>query len=57
MIFPLVMGAGNRLFDHTSNPKPVRPKPLRLIDTRTVGDSLTYLTYRRIPPDSTNTSE
>jgi dihydrofolate reductase len=57
MIFPLVMGAGNRLFDHASNPKPVRPKPLRLIDTRTVGDSLTYLTYRRIPPIPTNTSE
>ena len=57
MIFPLVMGAGNRLFDHTSNPEPVRPKPLRLIDTRTVGDSLTYLTYRRIPPIPTNASE
>jgi dihydrofolate reductase len=45
MIFPLVMGAGNRLFDQTSNPKPARPKPLRLVDTRTVGHSLTYLTY------------
>jgi dihydrofolate reductase len=43
MIFPLVMGAGNRLFDHTSN-----PKPLRLVDTRTVGDRLTYLTYQCI---------
>jgi dihydrofolate reductase len=51
MIFPLVMGAGNRLFDHTSNPKPLplRPKPLRLVDTRQVGDSLTYLTYHCIP--------
>jgi dihydrofolate reductase len=57
MIFPLVMGAGNRLFDHTSNPNPVRPKPLRLIDTRTVGDSLTYLTYTRIAPMRTNVSE
>lgn len=56
-IFPLVMGAGMRLFDHTSNPKPVHPKLLRLIDTRTVGDSLTYLTYRRIPPVPANTSE
>lgn len=42
-IFPLVMGAGNRLFDQTSN-----PKRLRLVDTHTVGDSLTYLTYQCI---------
>jgi dihydrofolate reductase len=57
MVFPLVMGAGNRLFDHTSNPKPVRPKPLRLIDSRSVGDSLTYITYGRVPARPTNTSE
>jgi dihydrofolate reductase len=43
-IFPLVMGAGMRLFDQTGN-----PKPLRHLDTRTVGDSLAYLTYQRIP--------
>jgi dihydrofolate reductase len=43
-IFPLVMGAGMRLFDRTGD-----PKPLRRIDTQTVGDSLTYLTYQRIP--------
>jgi dihydrofolate reductase len=42
-IFPLMMGAGNRLFDQTSN-----PKPLRLVETHTVGDSLTYLTYQCI---------
>jgi dihydrofolate reductase len=42
-IFPLVMGAGDRLFDQTSN-----PKRLRLVDTHTVGDSLTYLTYQCI---------
>jgi dihydrofolate reductase len=48
-IFPLMMGAGKRLFDQTSNPKPLRPKPLRLIDTHTIGDSLTYLTYQYIP--------
>jgi len=52
-----VMGAGNRLFEHTSNPNPVRPKPLRLIDSRTVGDSLTYLTYTRIPAIPTKASE
>lgn len=40
-IFPLVMGAGNRLFDPTGT-----PKPLRLVGTRTVGGSLAYLTYQ-----------
>jgi riboflavin biosynthesis pyrimidine reductase len=47
-IFPLMMGAGDRLFDQTSNPKPLRPKPLRLVETHTVGDSLIYLTYQCI---------
>lgn len=47
-IFPLMMGAGKGLFDQTSKAKPLRPKPLRLIDAQTVGDSLTYLTYRYI---------
>ena len=51
MIFPLVMGAGMRLFDQTCN-----PKPLRLVDIRTVGDTLSYLTYRRIP-DMTSPTE
>ncbi len=40
-IFPLVMGAGNRLFDQTGT-----PKPLHLVGTRTVGDSLACLTYQ-----------
>jgi dihydrofolate reductase len=43
-IFPLVMGAGDRLFELTSS-----PQPLRLVDARTVGDSLAYLTYQCIP--------
>jgi dihydrofolate reductase len=47
-IFPLVIGAGNRLFDQTANPKPVRSKALRLVEVHTVGDSLTYVTYRCI---------
>jgi dihydrofolate reductase len=52
-IFPLVLGAGDRLFDQTSN-----PKRLRLVDTHTVGDSLTYLTYQCIQDveDSANES-
>jgi dihydrofolate reductase len=47
-IFPLVMGAGHRLFDQTSTPIPVCPKRLRLVDADTVGDSLAYLTYQYI---------
>jgi dihydrofolate reductase len=43
-IFPLVMGAGMRVFDQSGN-----PKALRRTDSRTVGDSLTYLAYQRIP--------
>jgi dihydrofolate reductase len=43
MVFPVVLGAGERLFGETSD-----KTPLRLLDTRTVGDSLAYLTYERI---------
>jgi dihydrofolate reductase len=43
-IFPFVMGAGDRLFDQASN-----PRSLRLVETRTIGDSLAYLAYQRIP--------
>jgi dihydrofolate reductase len=57
MIFPLVMGAGNRVFDHCTNSKPARPMPLQLVDTRSVGDRLVYLSYRRTAPIPTITSE
>jgi dihydrofolate reductase len=40
MIYPVVLGAGERLFGETSD-----MKPLRLLDARTV-DDLVYLTYR-----------
>jgi dihydrofolate reductase len=40
IVFPVVVGAGERLFGDTSD-----KKPLRLLSTRTVGDSLAYLTY------------
>jgi dihydrofolate reductase len=43
-IFPLVMGAGDRLFDQTIN-----PQALSLVDACTVGDSLAYLTYQCVP--------
>jgi hypothetical protein len=38
-----VLGAGERLFDETSD-----KKPMRLLDTRPVGDSLAYLTYQLV---------
>ena len=40
MIYPVVLGVGERLFTETSD-----KKPTRLIDTRAVGDSLAYLAY------------
>jgi dihydrofolate reductase len=39
-IYPVVLGAGARLFGETSD-----KKPLRLIGTQTVGGGLVYLTY------------
>jgi dihydrofolate reductase len=42
-IFPVVLGAGQRLFGEASDKQPVR-----LVDTRTLGDGLAYLTYERV---------
>ena len=39
-IFPVVLGAGERLFGQNSD-----PKPLRLVDSRTIGDGLVLVTY------------
>jgi dihydrofolate reductase len=39
MIYPVVLGAGERLFGETSD-----QRPMRLVETRTV-DDLAYLTY------------
>ena len=41
MVYPFVLGAGERLFGETSD-KTV----LRLVTNRTVGDTLAYLTYK-----------
>jgi dihydrofolate reductase len=41
VIFPVVLGAGERLFGGTSD-----KKGLRLVDTRTLGDSLLFVTYQ-----------
>jgi dihydrofolate reductase len=43
VVFPVVLGAGERLFGETSD-----KKPMRLIDIRTVGDGLAFLTYRPV---------
>jgi dihydrofolate reductase len=42
-IFPVVLGAGQRVFGETGD-----KKPMRLIDTRTVGDDLAFLTYEPV---------
>jgi dihydrofolate reductase len=39
-VFPVVLGAGTRLFGETSD-----KKPIRLVDSRTVGNGLAFLTY------------
>jgi len=43
MVFPVVLGAGERLFGEPSD-----KKPLHLLDTRTVGDGLAFLTYELV---------
>jgi dihydrofolate reductase len=43
MIYPVVLGAGRRLFGETSD-----KKPMRLTGNRTVGDGLAFLTYERV---------
>jgi len=40
MVYPFVLGAGQRLFGETSD-----KLSLRLVDARTVGDGLAFLTY------------
>ena len=43
MIYPVVLGAGERLFGETSD-----KKPMRLVDTRTVGGGVAFLTYELV---------
>jgi len=42
-IFPVVLGAGERLFGETSD-----KKPLRLVDSQTLGEGIAYLTYELV---------
>ena len=41
-VFPVLLGAGERLFRDTTD-----KKPMRLLESRTVDDGVTYLTYQR----------
>jgi dihydrofolate reductase len=41
-VFPVALGAGERLFGETSD-----KRPLRLIDAKTLGSGLAHLTYER----------
>jgi dihydrofolate reductase len=43
MVYPVVVGAGERLFGETSD-----KKPMRLLGSRTVGDGLALLTYQPV---------
>ena len=40
-IYPVVLGAGKRLFGETSDKKPVR-----LVNAETLGEGIAYLTYQ-----------
>jgi dihydrofolate reductase len=42
MVFPVLLGRGKRLFGDTSD-----KKPLRLVDSKVVGDGVAILVYRR----------
>jgi dihydrofolate reductase len=42
MVFPVVLGTGRRLFGETSD-----KKPLQLVESKTVGDGVAILIYRR----------
>jgi dihydrofolate reductase len=43
MIYPVVLGAGERLFGETSD-----KKPMRLVNSQTVGDGVAFLTYEPV---------
>jgi dihydrofolate reductase len=41
VVFPVVLGAGERLFGEMSE-----KKPMRLVDNKTIGDGLAFFTYQ-----------
>jgi dihydrofolate reductase len=42
-IYPVVLGAGDRLFGETSD-----TKPMRLVDTQTIDGEVAFVTYERV---------
>ena len=51
MVFPVVLGTGKRLFGDTSD-----KKPLRLVDSKVVGDGVTILTYEPAASDASGSA-
>jgi dihydrofolate reductase len=43
VVFPVVLGAGERLFGETSD-----RKPMRLVEAKTIGDGLAFLIYKLV---------
>jgi dihydrofolate reductase len=51
MVFPVVLGTGKRLFGETSD-----KKPLRLADSKTVGEGVTILVYQPAAKEAASAS-
>jgi dihydrofolate reductase len=47
VVFPVVLGTGERLFGETSD-----KKPMRLVSAQTIGDGLAFLTYEFLGRDA-----
>ena len=47
MVYPVVLGSGKRLFGETSD-----KKPLRLVESKVVGDGVSILIYRPAGEDA-----
>jgi dihydrofolate reductase len=43
VVFPVVLGAGERLFGELSE-----PKPMRLVATNTIGDGLVFVSFEMV---------
>ena len=50
VVFPVILGGGDRLFGGT-----VDPRRLRLIAARTLGDNLAFLSYAVVAPPAVRT--
>ena len=48
VVFPVVLGAGERLFAGYDCGETSNMKPMRLVDAKTIGDGLAFLTYELV---------